>query len=276
MAYRNKETCLAEAERLGIDVSGMSWSELQKAVSNGLKNEIKDKQPEKIKKPKEKTVDQYDQRRLQAIKEAEMIKPYIGKTVVLAPELKSERYRLIKYDEVLGNEIEVEERQFDIDRNTDMLYDKSGGKVDYDNTVDQYHDYTTGTYRIKNRSDRKVVAMSSVPKENAGMIFRPGIDYATVVTWNGRAGYLWKHWRYPNVKALLQAAGDEYYQKYKGRFKDEPNVWYAAGKMLVCDPYLVHKTLRDIENDEKQRRAEEKARLRELGLNENYEDMYKW
>ena len=31
MAYRNKEDCLKEAERLGLDVSGMSWSELQKA-----------------------------------------------------------------------------------------------------------------------------------------------------------------------------------------------------------------------------------------------------
>lgn len=256
MGYRNKEACLAEAKRLGIDASEMSWPELQAAVSSALKREelgmdVKAEKPEQ-RKPIKRIDDP--------------LQSYIGKTILLSPELASERYRLVKYDEELGNEIEVEERSFDIDPNTDQVFDKSGGKVDYGNVVDEYHDYTTGTYRIKNRSDRKVVAMSSVPKENAGMQFRPGIDYATVVTWNGRAGYLWKHWRYPNVKALLKAAGDKYYQKYKDRFKDEPNVWYAAGKMLVCDPYLVHQTLADIEEDVRKEREQEAARLKTLGL----------
>ena len=36
MGYRNKEDCLREAERLGLDVAGMSWAQLQKAVSDAL------------------------------------------------------------------------------------------------------------------------------------------------------------------------------------------------------------------------------------------------
>lgn len=259
MAYRNKEDCIREAARLGIDVSGMSWPELQKTVSEALKREElgMDFDPPKMSPVEPEHV---------IIPEAEEIRrmrPYLGKTIMLAPELASERYRLVKYDEVLGNEVEVEERSFDIDDN-DRVFDKSGGEVNYDNVVDQYHDYTTGTYRIKNRSDRKVVAMASVPKENAGMFFRPGYDYATVVTWKGRAGYLWKHWHYPNVKALLKQSG--YYQEYKHLFKDEPNVWYAAGKMLVCDPNLVHQVFQEIQDKQAKKNAEERARLKALGI----------
>lgn len=257
MAYRNKDDCIKEAERLGIDVSGMSWPELQKTVSEALKREeLGMPRPEPVMESASKPAPVIDE-------EFRRMRPYLGKTIVLAPELASERYRLVKYDEVLGNEIEVEERSFDMDDN-DRVFDKSGGEVNYDNVVDQYHDYTTGTYRIKNRSDRKVIAMSSVPKENAGMFFRPGYDYATVVTWKGRAGYLWKHWHYPNVKALLKQSG--YYQEYKHLFKDEPNVWYAAGKMLVCDPHLVHQVFKEIQDKQAKKNAEEKAYLKSLGI----------
>lgn len=264
MAHRNKEECIAEAERLGIDVSEMSWAEMQKAVSQALKREELGVLDRPIENPEVKQV-------ISTPKEPEMpkdpdfenLKPYLGKTILLSPELAPERYRLVKYDEVLGNEVEVEERKFDIDQN-DTVFDVSGGEVDYGNVIDQYHDYTTGTYRIKSRSDRKVVAMSSVPKENAGMYYRPGYDYATVVTWKGRAGYLWKHWRYPNVKALLKASG--YYQEYKHLFKDEPNVWYAAGKQLVCNPDLVHQVFREIEEKTRKARDEERARMKALGM----------
>lgn len=252
MAYRNKEDCLREAKRLGIDVTGMTWPQLQAAVSNAVKQEQGAK-PRK-KQAKQKPVKKLSQ-------EQRNLMPYLGKTILLSPELAPERYRLVKYDEVLGNEIDVEERVFDMDDN-DRVFDKSGGNVDYDNIVDEYHDYTTGTFRIKKRGDRKVVAMSSVPKENAGMMFRPGIDYATVVTWRGRAGYLWKHWRYPNVKALLMQSG--HYQEYKHLFKDEPNVWYAAGKQLVCDVNLVHRVFQEIQEKEARKAEEDRMRMEHL------------
>lgn len=276
MAYRNKEACLAEAKRLGIDASEMSWPDLQKAVSQALKREelgVLDRENtvSKVATPVMEAVKpKLTKAQRQAMAEQKMLQPYLGKTILLSPELSPERYRLLKYDEVLGDEIEVEERRFDMDEN-DRVYDVSGGEVDYGNVIDQYHDYTTGTYRLKKRGDRKVVAMSSVPKENAGMIFRPGIDYATLVTWKGRVGYLWKHWRYPNVRQLLIDSG--YYQEYKDRFKDEPNVWYAAGKMLVCDPHLVHQVLHEIEQKAKIRNAERRAQLKELGL-ENEEFLW--
>lgn len=260
MAYRNKEDCLMEARRLGIDADGMSWPELQKAVSTALKREELSMAADAAAgRPSRRAEDL-----IRARHEAEVMRPYIGKTIMLSPELSPERYRLVKYDEEIGPDFEVEERKFDMNRDTDTVFDVAGGEINYDNVIDQFHDYTTGTYRLKKRGDRKVTAMASVPKENSGMYFRPGIDYATVVTWNGRVGYLWKHWRLPNVKALLQESG--YYQEYKGLFKDEPNVWYAAGKQLVCNIELVHKVLHEIEEKQRKRNLEERKRLEELGI----------
>lgn len=257
MAYRNKEACLAEAGRLGLDVEGMSWSELQKTVSDALKLEElgKDPQTEKAK------VEDRPYKETRSKAEA-ALDPYIGKTIVLSPELAPERYRLLKYDEELGDELEVVERKFDLDNN-DNVFDVSGNDVSYDNAPDSYHDYTTGTYKVKGSTGRKVTATASVPKENAGMVFRPGIDVAVVVTWKGRSGYLWNHWRYPNVKALLKQSG--YYNKYKGLFVDEPNVWYAAGQ-LVCDPYLVHRVLDEIEAEEREKQDIKDIRSRIGGV----------
>lgn len=239
--YRNKEACIEEAHRLNIKgADDMSWPQLQKAVSDALKLEGLGVQS----KP--------DRKQMKLNAEQRRAKPYWDKTIIISPELAPERYRLLKYDEVLGPDYDVVERQFDIDRQTDQVFDISGELGDR-NSVDRYHDYLTGTYRLKKRSDRKVVAMSSVPKENSGMLQR-WQDVATLVTWKGRVGYLWKHMWLPNVKDLLMQSG--YYAEYKDLFSGEPNVWYAAGKQLVCDPHLVHKVLREIEEKE-QRKARE-------------------
>lgn len=273
MAYRNKEDCKREAERLGIDITGMDWPTLQRVVSNALKAEelgipvnqenvqLVDDAREAVNKAisekmnNEKPVERFN----------DPLKPYLDKFILMSPELSPERYRLVKYDEDLGPEIEVVERSFDINRETDQVYDVSGGEVPHENQIDTYHDYTTGTYRIKQRSERRVKGMASVPKENPMLSFRPGVDWATVVTFKGKSGYLWKHWRYPNVSALLKAAGDDYYQKYRKVFKDQPNVWYACGH-LVCDPHLVHRVLKEIEDDAKDRAIRTQAMRQHLGI----------
>lgn len=242
--YRNKEACLEEAKRLGIEgAEEMTWPQLQKAVSDGLKREeLGIKEPEAM-ADQEAPVEQVKE----VDPEAEKLRPYIDKTVVISPELSPERYRLLKYDEDLGQDIEVEERKFDMNRSTDEVFDISGDLGER-HAIDQYHDYLTGTYRLKKRSDRRVVAMSSVPKENSGMLFRPGIDLVPVVTWKGRSGYLWQHAFLPNVKQLLMESG--HYAEYRDKFVGEPNVWYAAGKQLVCDPHLTHQVFQEIEEKE--------------------------
>lgn len=273
MAYRNKEDCLREAERLGIDAEGLDWPTLQKVVSNALKaeelglpvNTHTINLVDDVREAVSEVIDEQVKTANNDKKDMDPIIPYLDKHIIMSPELAPERYRLVKYDEVLGNEVEVEERSFDIDPNTDQVYDMSGGEVSHDTQIDEYHDYTTGTYRIKARSDRKVIGMASVPKENPMLSFRPGIDWATVVTFKGKSGYLWKHWRYPNVSALLRQAGDEYYEKYRKVFKDQPNVFYLCGH-LVCNPYLVHRVLKEIEEDAKRKAVEQKAYEKQLGM----------
>ena len=256
--YRNKEACLKEAERLGIEgAESMSWPQLQKAVSDALKLEELgvDNQAAPVHQKTHVQANSRKQKPKALSPEQAAAMPYMDKTVVISPELAPERYRLVKYDEELGPDYDVVERKFDMNRETDEVFDISGELGDR-NRVDQYHDYLTGTYRLKKRSDRKVTGLASVPKENSGMYER-WQDPVTVVTWKGRAGYLWKHMFLPNVRDLLMQSG--YYNEYKHLFKDEPNVWYAAGKQLVCDPHLVHQVLKEIEEKEQRKKAVDRS-----------------
>jgi len=279
MAFLNKAESLRLAEQLGIpDADQLPWTELQAAISAKQK-ELDDALPEQPKidievaKEPGQTKEDENTARLRAHIRKQMrpmpdivddpMGEYYGKQIMMAPELKSERYRLIKYDEELGDDIELEERQFDMDEGG-RVFDKSGGEIDYNNKVDAYHDYTTGTYRLKGRGERKVVAMSSVPKENYGLGITAGKDLFPIVTWNNRAGYLWTHPIYDNVKSALQDCG--YYHEYKERFKHEPNIWYVAGKTLACDIGLVNAIFAEIEEKEKRKREEDAAYRRSLGL----------
>lgn len=262
MAFLSKADSLKLAKELGIDnAEELQWKDLQAAIAAKQKKEepVYDIPVEEVGDPTESKTGA----RLEKLKPT-LTGQYYGKDVMISPELPPERYRLLKYDEELGNDIEVEERSFYMDPDTDRVYDISGGEMDYRNKVDSYHDYTTGTYRLKNRSNRKVVAMSSVPKENYGSGMTIGKDYVPVVTWNGRAGYLWTHPTYPNVKALLKESG--YYHEYKDRFTSEPNIWYAAGKTLACDIGLVNSIFKEIETREQKRLEEERAYRERLGL----------
>ena len=247
MAFLNKEQAYKLAEEYGIDYEKLSWTELQKAIAAAQKRPTEMEEAPKPKK-KPKLMDQY-----------------YGKSVMIAPELAPQRYRLLKYDEELGNEYEVAERKFDMNMSTGEVFDVSGGEINYDRqaNISVANDYTTGTYRIKGKTGRKVIAMSSTPKENYGCGIRVGIDYVPIVTWQGRTGYLWTHQSYPNVKNLLQQSG--YYHKYKDLFKEEPNIWYVAGKTLACDKSLVDYIFAEIEQEEREKFKERQAYRQSIG-----------
>lgn len=258
--YRNKDACLAEAHRLGIEgAEEMSWPQLQKAVSDALKlEELGALEPNEEEQEKPLTAEE-----LRRIEEMEALSPYLDKLILIAPELAPEKKRLIKYEEDLGDELDIVERKFDINTENDVVFDTAGDAVDHRNKIDSLHDYASGTYKVKGRTGRKVKGIASVPKEQPGLSFRPGIDYATVVTWDGRSGYLWKHFRLPNVSDLLKQAG--VYAKYRKVFKDPPNVWYACGH-LVCDPHLVHRVLDEIMETARDEEVKRRTILKNLGI----------
>jgi hypothetical protein len=231
----------------------MTWPALQKAVSDALKLEELGVSVETTENKPVSEKPKLVSNKPELTAEQKAALPYMDKTIVISPELAPERYRLLKYDEEVGGDYEVTERKFDMDSN-DNVFDVSGDLGNRE-SIDKYHDYLTGTYRLQKKSDRKTIAMSSVPKENSGMMQR-WQDVVTLVTWQGRVGYLWKHMWLPNVKDLLMKSG--HYNEYKDLFVGEPNVWYAAGKQLVCDPHLVHRVLHEIE--EKEQRAMREGR----------------
>lgn len=221
MAYRSKEDTIAEALRLGIDVSGMSWPEMQKVVADALKREELG-ETNKVHNASKSAV---------ARPEIEALKPYLDKTILISPELAPDANRIIRYEEEIGDDIDTEEKSF-------LGYE--GGGIEY--TAGR--DYTTGTFRIKGKSGRKVKAECSIPKENAQIVFRPGIDMFPVVTFRGVSGYLMTHQRLPNFKNVLVRSG--YYEDYKDMLKDPPNVFYLTG-LLCVDPHVAHSIMRDIE-----------------------------
>ena len=250
MAYRKKEDWLAEAERLGIDVSDLDWPSLQKVVSQALKREeygILDQETEVTKvyeeiqdiakqieeKPKSGGI--IGKLKKKIAPEEESLKQFSGQEIKIAPEIYPNAQRAVHYREELGNELIIDEKHYDI-RGLEFT---TGTNVD------------SGTYIIKGKTGERVVATSAIPKEQPGLFFRPDMDYAVVVVFMGRAGYLWTHHRLPNIKALLRESG--YYEEYRSMFKDEPNIWYSAG-LLCCDPSVVHHVFKEIEEKERIKR----------------------
>lgn len=237
MGYRNKEECLKQAERLGLDITGMSWQELQQAVKLALLKEAlgvdvaeisKDvdagEEDEELQEPENGKPD--FEKRLKLVAN-EMVQELKGQKITLAPELYPDYTRAIHYDEEIGDDIQVEEKYYDI-RNLEQAL--GGGNM------------ASGTYILKGRTGRKVVAESALPKENPGLDFTFGKDYVNRVSFNGKTGYRWTY-----VKKLLLDSG--YYHQFKDRFR-QPYIWYAAG-VLVVDIGLTHAVFREIEDIER-------------------------
>lgn len=153
------------------------------------------------------------------------------------PEIRGERYQPVKYDEVLGADVDIEEVDMrDKLGSTDFVTDRA----------------VSGTYRVRKGNGKKVIAQSTIPKINAGIIYDPNVDIVPRVYHGGHEGYLYDHHIFPCIKGLLMQSGQFY--KYKNLFNsaEHPeNVWYAAGKLLVCDKGVADYVLREIENDAK-------------------------
>lgn len=260
--FMDKETLEREAERLHVDLEGLKWPQKQQAV---FAAQTREKNGEEIGEPEaggmrpqepgsffssdageDMRVGDTDGDYMPTAQKPVHIHVDVpfdpmadmrGKRVLICPEMAETPNQLFGYDEELDEEIVVEEVRHDVD----SAY--KAGK-----------DLVTGTYTVKEKTGRKVVAHTALPKEGCGVEFYPDRDWVPVVTHKGRRGYLWTHHRLPNIKQLLIESG--YYEDYRHRFKDEPFVWHASGKLLCCDINLANSVLREIEH----RVAEEKVR----------------
>ena len=260
---------LAKAKEFGIDLEGLTWAEQNRIVKEALeaKGYIINKEgviigePDMVEEAKGTELDE-------ALAEIERLKAELASKmtdvdekcqpeekdinvkekcqpeekelkipkgrVFMAPEIRGTGVQLLKYDEVLGDDVNVEEISY---------------KNDFNNMRVE-RDLTMGTYKIKGKTGRKVIAQSTVPKENAGVSYDPNTDIVPVITYNGISGYIWTHQHYPNIKELLMATGMlPKYQELFDSSKHPENIWMAAGKMWVVSIPMVHYVFAEIERE---------------------------
>ena len=230
MAFMKKEELLAEAERLGIDISSMKYQEQVAAVAKAQRAEaglnpgitgafssadtdgdryVQDKRiPEKPKR--DKAPRNTGQEAL--LKEYEKVK---NKRIIIAPAIRPESANvLFKYEEDLGDDMDVEEVYLGLE-----TLGSPQGDVNRD-----------ATYKTR-KNGRRALAMSSFPKENAGIDYRPADWFPTITDpVSGKTGYQWKKY----VKPLLLKSG--FYQEYADYFdyrKNPNNIYYISGWCCV-------------------------------------------
>lgn len=305
MPFLSKAEILSEAERLGVDLSGLSWPQQQKAViaaqmaaGGQAQKEVQARydadgyayapeserdtyapeavytrrvdpipswtppvpvpmpeampaaeparvehmhmsdEPVRMIKGKEVRVERGLN---EDVKFDNTLDQYNGKTVLLSPEMAQTKIQRLGYDEDLGDELTIEETSYKQQFEMNMPIFANDEKDTY-----------TSTYRVKGKTGRRVIGQSGLPKENAGIIFRPDMDMFPVVTFQGAYGYLWTHQRFPNVKATLMESG--YYEKYKDRFLKTPYAMFMLTGLECVKIELVHAVMREIEQEESERR----------------------
>lgn len=271
MAFMSKDKLHSEAKRLGVSLDGLTFPQMQKAViaaqmaekESASAKRIDTLDDHDIEVVVETTADEVDKladaapetvvpkpipqrpitvhrgKAKTATPDPESPEQYVGKRILISPEMAQTSIQLIKYDEELGQELTVEEKSYknEFEAGADFPMEK---------------DLYTATYKIKGSTGKKVIAQSTLPKENAGIDFRIDRDLFPVVRFKGHVGYLWTHQRLPNVKAVLKQSG--YYEKYKKHFIDDPNAMWHAGGLLVVDAGITLNVIRMIEDEERNRR----------------------
>ena len=211
MAYRKKEDTIRIADELGIDISGMSWPEMQKAVAQALKEN------DNIKKNVNTNKNFRKVQKLLA--NSDRTGSYSGMNVLIRPELKADAQRYLHYREQLGDEVEVDEVSY---------LGLEGGHINWNSGAG---DMRTGTYRIKGKTGRKVEAKSSIPRQNAGLAESIGRDWLVTATFQGKSGYLYKHHYYQSLKAILNMFG--VYHDYIDTLRRPGVLFYLTGLLCV-------------------------------------------
>jgi len=262
MPFLSKAQIQAEAERLGVDLDGLTWPQQQKAViaaqmAEGGQARHEPRDPDAVlaeldwqpPTPRQQIEDRLEEhvpvpqepvrveRGLNVPEQG--IEQYKGKTVLLSPEMAQTKIQLLGYEEDLGEEVSVEEKSF-------KTQFEMGGSIPAEK------DLYTGTYRVTGKTGRHTVAHSGLPKENAGIVFRPDMDMFPVVTFRGQYGYLWTHQRFPNVKDALMQSG--YYEQFKGRFLDVAGAMFMLTGLTCVRVGLTHAVMAEIEELEAKKR----------------------
>ena len=260
MAFLNKKQVEEYAEENGLDISGMTWPQKQKAISDHMK-ETGNPMPAQS-SPKKEAVDEEIARLKRELEEtrekvravpqvpvvfergkaqvAPTIEDYENVVLIASPEQRPTQFQKRKWYENVGTEKTTEEVHFDVGGRSPFGTDGSGTR--------------NATYKVT-ETGRPVTAESTMPKYSCLPTYRPTKDLCAVAEYGGHKGYLWTHHRLPNIRAMLEQAGA--YEEYKHFWQDQPGRVFYLGGLLCCDISFTDNMMKRIQRELRKRGDED-------------------
>lgn len=281
MAFLNKKQVERYASAAHLDLTGMTWQQKQKAISdhmkrNGIKDPlflVQDDGNEKIadwngpevreeearvaamKAAKEK--DAEIARLKSELEKAKAEQPVPQVPVVFEKGKNIPQPTIEDYENVVLI-ASPEQRPTQYQKNKwyeNVGMQKDTEEISFDvGKQSPFHDRESGTrnatYRITD-TGRKVEAESTMPKYSALITYRPTRDMCAVAEYGGHRGYLWTHQRLPNIRALLEQMGA--YEEFKEEWQKQPGrMFYLAG-LLCCDISFTDSMMQRIQRELRKR-----------------------
>lgn len=268
MAFLNKEQVERYASAAHIDLTGMTWQQKQKAISDHMKREgikdpmrvigygdvdgdkqavtdDKDAEIARLKAELEKAKSEQPVPQVPVVFEKGRnqpqpdIKDYENVVLIASPEQRPTQYQKGKWYENVGTQKDTEEISYDVGKQSPFHDRESGTK--------------NATYRVT-ETGRPVEAESTMPKYSALITYRPTRDLCAIAEYGGHRGYLWTHQRLPNIKGMLEQMGA--YEEFKSEWqKQTGRMFYLAG-LLCCDISFTNSMMERIQRELRKRDAE--------------------
>jgi len=238
MAFLNKQQTEEYAREHGLDLTGLTWQQKQKAISDHMKS-IEPDEPEPVKaeasdadaeiarlkaeleeaKARAKAVPQvpviFDKGKAEV---QPTIEDYENAVLIASPEQRPTQYQRRKWYETMGTNKETREVSLGVGSDSPFRGNEGGTRE--------------ATYEVKD-TGHIIQSESTMPKYSCMLTYRPTKDLCAVAEYGGRRGYLWTHQRLPNVAAMLRQMGA--YEEFKHFWNDQAGHKFYLGGLLCCD-----------------------------------------
>lgn len=247
MAFLNKQQVGRYATAAHLDLTGMTWQQKQKAISDHMKREgIKDPMAvidggdvdggeqaiadgrdaeiARLKAELEKARAEQPVPQVPVIFEkgraevAPTIEDYENAVLIASPEQRPTAFQRRKWYETMGTNKETREVSLGVGSDSPFHGDEGGTRE--------------ATYMVRD-TGQVLQSESTMPKYSCLLTYRPTRDLCAVAEYGGHRGYLWTHQRLPNVAALLRQMGA--YEEYRHFWNDQAGRKFYLGGLLCCD-----------------------------------------
>lgn len=269
MAFLNKEQVERYASVAHLDLSGMTWQQKQKVISEHMRrNDIKDPMAfilESASDPEgfdtlSKITNRPDNKdaeiaRLKAeLEQAKAdvpvpqvpvvfergrnvptptIEDYENAVLIASPEQRPQVNQRAKWYENIGTQKNTKDVSLGVGKDSPFHGKESGVR--------------NATYMVED-TGRPLQAQSTMPKYSAMLTYRPTKDLVAKATYENHEGYLWQHQRLPNVVDLLKKMGA--YEEFKDEWNKEIGRKFYLGGLICCNisftDYMIEKIQKEL------------------------------